>query len=83
MRPFSASPYHSLDGVSNTAELIDMLWSQYSVEAGRIIPLQAASFARRDLAFAFLHSLMLGLLLLTLTVIALVAMPILRRLASG
>jgi hypothetical protein len=60
----------------------DTFWSQYSVEAGRIIPLQAASFARRDLAFAFVHSLMLGLLVLTLAVIALVAMPILRRLAS-
>ena len=60
----------------------DTLWSQYSVEAGRIIPLQAASFARRDLAYAFMRSLMLGLLVLTLTVIALAAMPILHRRAS-
>jgi hypothetical protein len=28
----------------------DTFWSQYSVDAGRIVPLQAASFARRDLA---------------------------------
>ena len=60
----------------------DTLWSQYSVDAGRIVPLQAASFARRDLASALMYSLMLGLLVLTLTVLALVAMPILRRLAS-
>ncbi len=61
----------------------DTFWSQYSVDAGRIVPLRAASFARRDLASAFVSALVTGLMLLALTIVGLAALRTLRRLTAS
>jgi hypothetical protein len=75
---YSVTPTLSDGTILLKFEKDDIFWSQYSVDAGRIVPLRAASFARRDLAAASVRAFVLGLLVLTLSLIAL---PTLRSLA--
>ena len=59
----------------------DTFWSEYSVHNGGIVPLRAASFARRDLAAAMVLAFPMGLLVLLLAIGAFATLPILRCLA--